>query len=104
MGQEQLKFMKKVQDYAMEKLLNKAYWTDMSLSKNVRDTIDSENWGAKETFKYDHLANGFKGARFNWTAETRVLTQVQVGQMWADVRTALKTARQTVAMQRDRRA
>ena len=64
------------------------------MTPSARDSTDGGNAPpAKVQYAYEHLLGGFKGARFNWSEGTRVLSQKEVGQLWATVRIAVKAAR-----------
>ena len=66
----------------------------MQLSPEAQSSIE---WGnqppAKERYSFDHLLGGFKGGQYKWTEDTVVLTQKEVGQLWATIRIAVKAAR-----------
>ena len=81
-------------DFGFGRLLQKSIWQDMQMSDDARASIEQGNMPpAKERYAYDHLVGGFKGARFGWCEGTRVLSQKEVGQLWAALRIAVKAAR-----------
>ena len=92
-GQQQVELYERIKEYAVERVMRKSYFSDMTLTKYAKDTIDHANAG-RETYTYEHLLNGFRGARFAWTPDMVVLEQGDVARLWATIKIAVKAAKQ----------
>jgi hypothetical protein len=92
-GQQQVELYERIKEYAVERVMRKSYFTDMTLTEHAKNTIDFANRG-RETYTYEHLLNGFRGARFAWTPDTVVLEQGDVARLWATIKIAVKAAKQ----------
>ena len=93
-GQPQAELYERIKEYAVSRAMAKSYFTDMQLSEHVKWSIDNANSTSREKYSYEHLLQGFRGARFAWTQDTQVLSQEEVAKMWATIKMAVKAAKQ----------